>query len=167
MIQIGMKGWIRDYLEVLFKMEMGLECEEQSAMNFISELAPDSEGKTIMFDLHDERYLVKGGSQRLPDALAAQLDGQIHVHHALEAVRSARNGFVLGFSSSNGAPKEVKADIAVLTVPFSVLRHTDLRVELPPLKKQAIAKLGYGTNAKIIAGFREKLWRNQGYYGRV
>jgi len=74
-------------------------------------------------------------------------------HHALEAVRSAGNGFVLSFSSSNGAPKEVKADIAVLTVPFSVLRHTDLRVELPPLKKQAIAELGYGTNAKIIAGF--------------
>jgi len=33
-------------------------------------------------------------------------------HHALEAVRSAGNGFVLSFSSSNGAPKEVKADIS-------------------------------------------------------
>ncbi|WP_133512784.1 flavin monoamine oxidase family protein [Candidatus Thiosymbion oneisti] len=167
MTWIGMEGWIRDCMEVLFKMEMGLECEEQSALVFISQLAPDSEGNTMMFDLHDERYLVKGGSQRLPDALAAQLDGQIHVHHALEAVRPAGSGFVLNFSSSNGAPKEVKADIAVLTVPFSVLRHTDLRVELPPLKKQAIAELGYGTNAKIIAGFRARLWRKQGYYGDV
>lgn len=72
MTRIGMEGWIRDCMEVLFKMEMGLECEEQSALTFISQLAPDREGKTMLFDLHDERYLVKGGAQRLPDALAAR-----------------------------------------------------------------------------------------------
>jgi len=46
-------------VEGLFKIGVGLECEEQSVMIFISQLAPDGENNTMMVDLHDEHYLVK------------------------------------------------------------------------------------------------------------
>lgn len=164
---IGIEGWLRDYLDVQFTMEMGLECEEQSAFTFITQLMPNTSYEMMMFDLHDERYLLKGGAQQLPDALAAQVSDQIHLYHTLEAIHSAGSGFILNFLGSNGATKEIKADIVILAIPFSVLRQVEMRVALPPLKKQAIAELGYGTHAKIIAGFQEKLWRKQGYYGDV
>ena len=163
MTQIGMTGWVRDYLSTLFKAEMGLASEEQSALTFIVQLAPVHDGETTMFDLHDERYLVKGGAQRLPDALAAQLDSQIHPYHALQAIRSAGSGYLLTFSGG----KEVKADIVILALPFSVLRHVDLQVALPAPKRKAIEELGYGNHAKIAAGFQEKIWRKRGYYGDV
>ena len=34
-----------------------------------------------------------------------------------------------------------------------------LDVELPPAKRKAIAGLGYGTNAKLMVGFDERVWR--------
>ncbi|NJO72685.1 MAG: FAD-dependent oxidoreductase [Leptolyngbyaceae cyanobacterium RM1_406_9] len=49
----------------------------------------------------------------------------------------------------------------VLTVPFTVLRHIDLRVDLPPTKRLAIDQLGYGTGTKLIAPFRERIWRTR------
>jgi len=167
MEQIGIDGWLKAYLDVLFMMEMGLACEEQSALTFMAQLAFNAADETAMFDTHDERYFAKDGAQSIPDAIAAQLDNQIHLSHALESVRSVGRGFVLNFLGSNGAAKAVKADIVVLAMPFSVLRNITLQVELPPLKKQAIAELGYGTNSKIVAGFKEKLWRKQGFYGDV
>ena len=55
----------------------------------------------------------------------------------------------------------------VLALPFSVLRRVDLRVELPPEKVRAIAELGYGTNTKVVAGFRRRAWRDLGYSGAI
>ncbi len=43
----------------------------------------------------------------------------------------------------------------------------DLRVELTPEKARAIAELGYGTNTKVVAGFRRRAWRDLGYSGAI
>jgi monoamine oxidase len=41
-------------------------------------------------------------------------------------------------------------------------------VELPEVKTRAIAELGYGTNAKLMMGFRERVWRERhGSNGRT
>jgi monoamine oxidase len=38
-------------------------------------------------------------------------------------------------------------------------------VELPDLKKRAIAELAYGANAKVMVGFRSRPWQALGYSG--
>jgi monoamine oxidase len=38
-------------------------------------------------------------------------------------------------------------------------------VDLPPLKKRAIAELGYGANAKVLVGFKSRPWQKLGYTG--
>lgn len=162
--ELGVQGWIRACLEVLFTMEMGRECDEQSALTFIDQLAPIWDGQNMMFDLHDERYTVAGGAQRLAAALAQKLGSRIHLSRSLEAVRATHSGYALHFA---GMTAEVPADLLVLALPFSVLRQLELRVALPEAKRKAIAELSYGSNGKIIAGFRAKQWRRHGYDGSV
>ena len=49
----------------------------------------------------------------------------------------------------------------VLALPFTLLREVRLDVELPAVKRKAIAELGYGTNAKLMVGFSERVWRDR------
>ena len=43
-----------------------------------------------------------------------------------------------------------------------MLRQVDLSgLPLPGVKRRAIAELGYGTNAKLIAEFRRRIWRER------
>jgi monoamine oxidase len=53
---------------------------------------------------------------------------------------------------------EAKADIVVLAIPFTILRQLEMQVTLPDAKRKAIDELGYGTNAKLIAGFSGRPW---------
>jgi monoamine oxidase len=41
----------------------------------------------------------------------------------------------------------------------------EMRVALPPVKRRAIAELGYGANAKLILGMQRRFWRKQGLSG--
>jgi monoamine oxidase len=61
-----------------------------------------------------------------------------------------------------GATREVRAERAVLTLPFTMLREVELDLPLPAVKRKAIAELGYGTNAKLMVGFSERIWRTRG-----
>ena len=80
-------------------------------------------------------------------------------------IESQGSGYSLAFENPFGPTKEVKADIVILAVPFSTLRDVDLRVPLPPVKTQAIQQMSYGTNSKILIGFKARLWRKQGSTG--
>jgi monoamine oxidase len=159
--QLGATGWLRDYLEVSCTSEFGLETAEQSALNFLLPVMDESEIEDY------ERYLVKGGSARITDELAQRLQGQINYGHTLEAIRSQGSGFNLTFQKANAATVAVKADVVILTIPFSVLRHLDIQVELPAWKRNAIDELGYGMNAKVIMGFHKRIWEKQGYSGEA
>ena len=55
--------------------------------------------------------------------------------------------------------------MVVLTVPFTILRDVKMQVDLPPLKTKAIRELGYGTNAKVLVGFKSRPWQKLGYSG--
>jgi monoamine oxidase len=58
-----------------------------------------------------------------------------------------------------GATRVVDAPRVVLALPFTLLRDVRLDLELPPVKRKAIAELGYGTNAKLMVGFSDRVWR--------
>jgi monoamine oxidase len=49
----------------------------------------------------------------------------------------------------------------VLAIPFTMLRQVKIDVELPPVKQKAIQELGYGTNAKLMVGFSDRVWRGE------
>jgi monoamine oxidase len=48
-----------------------------------------------------------------------------------------------------------------VAIPFTLLRDVTIDVEMSAPKRRAIAELGYGTNAKLMLGFSERLWRTR------
>src|SRR5690606_1439551 len=57
--------------------------------------------------------------------------------------------------------REMTADAVILTVPFTLLRGIDVRVDLPPEKHRAITELGHGANTKIFFGVEARVWRHR------
>ncbi len=164
---LGVTGWLRSLLQVAFRTEYGMDTGEQSAQNLLSLIEPEvHDGRIHLFGESDERYKIRGGNQKICDALAADLGERIRLRHRLEAVLPRGEGYRLVFRSG-AAPVEVDADVVVLTVPFTILRNLDLRVPLSKRKRAAIRDLGYGTNAKVFLGFERRLWRERGASGSV
>lgn len=167
---IGATGRLRKLLEVAYITEYGLEIDQQSAINFLLLIGADlepAESTFTIFGASDERFKIQGGNQRVADSIATRLADYIKTEHTLEAIRpDGSNGFTLTFQQGNGGVKEIYADIAILTLPFSILRSVDLsKLELPAVKRRAIAELGYGTNAKLMVGMNSRPWRAQGFAG--
>src|SRR4029077_4543812 len=61
----GASGWLRTLIEVAYITEMGLECSEQSALNFLTFIDPGTERFRI-FGESDERFHVRGGNDQIP-----------------------------------------------------------------------------------------------------
>lgn len=166
--RIGAKGWIREFLRVAYVTEFGLDEDEQSALNLITLISTDlSTGKIQVFGDSDERYKIRGGNSRIIENLVQRLDGQIHPGQRLEAIRQRGAGYVLSFQTPNQTLRDVQADYVLLTLPFSVLRDVHMTLDLPQVKHKAIQELGYGTNAKILVGTTQRVWRNKSYSGEV
>ena len=74
-----------------------------------------------------------------------------------------RRGSLVCTVNSGGGSKEFAADHVLLAIPFTLLRGVKLdpKLELPDVKKKAIAELGYGTNAKLMIGFWERVWQTK------
>jgi monoamine oxidase len=165
--RIGVKGWMRELLDVAYVTEYGLEAAEQSALNFVFLIGTGDLEDADTFALlgeSDERYKVRGGNQQVVDELARRLAPQIRTLHRLEAIRSRGDGFTLTFQA-DGKAVDHDADIVVLTVPFSILRDVKMDVTLPEVKTRAIRELGYGANAKVLVGFRSRPWEKRGFSG--
>lgn len=161
--QIGMRGWLYEFIKDAYVGEYGLEIGEQSAINFLWLFNPDISESFKIFGESDERYKIKGGNASLPEAMAAQLEHQIEYGHKLEAVRSVGSSYKLDFA--NG--KEVAANVVIMTIPFTVLRAVKMDVEISPVKRKCINELGYGTNSKLFLGFQRRIWREQGFQGYI
>lgn len=156
----GASGWLRALVEVAYTTEMGLECGEQSALNFLTFIDPGTDAFRI-FGESDERYHVRGGNDRIPQALATKLDDAITTGAVFEALRTDASGaYVLSFRRG-AASFERRARRVVLALPFTTLRDVRLELDLPAAKRRAIAGLGYGTNAKLMIGFEERVWRTR------
>lgn len=156
----GASGWLRALVEVAYTTEMGLECDEQSALNLLTFIDPGLDAFRI-FGESDERWHVRGGNDLVVHKLAAGLDDAITTGSVLESLRQQRDGrYTLGFRRGS-ASSEVRARRVVLAVPFTTLRRVQLEVDLPAAKRRAITELGYGSNAKLMIGFDERVWRTR------
>ncbi|MCU0675376.1 MAG: FAD-dependent oxidoreductase [Myxococcota bacterium] len=153
-------GWFRTVVDVAFTTELGRECDAQSAFNLLYLYEPLLEEGRHYAPVggSDERFHVHGGNDLVATRLAAGLDGQLELGARLEALSGGDGDYTLTFRRGAGA-FEVRASHVVLAVPFTTLREVDLRVELPAPKRRAIAELAYGTNTKLMMGFRERPWR--------
>ena len=161
--QIGATGWIKQLIEVAYESEYGLSPQVQSSLNLLILISTDTaKGELEIFGASDERYKVLNGNQSITNALAKRHADHIEMGRVLEAVRVKGNAYSLHFS---GMAEPVLADYVILAIPFTVLRKLEFNLEMPAVKKRCIEQLGYGTNAKLMLGMKQHLWRGQGYTG--
>ena len=156
---LGIEGWLRSLLEIAFVTENGLELGEQSALNLITMVSTDtSDGEFKPFGASDERFVVRGGVQRITNALASAVRDTTHTEHVLTDVSHDGERFVLAFQHGIDHV-HVAADHVVLALPFTMLRSVSMNIELPELKRRVINELRYGTNGKLLMGFDEAFWK--------
>ena len=153
-------------LDVAYNIEYGAETAEQSSLNLLYLLAyqPSPKGFAV-FGVSDEQYHIRGGNQRLPEAIAAVLP-DIRLRSRLTTVVARGDGTVaLSFETPEGA-QQVVADQVILTLPFAVLRTLDTsRAGFDSMKRKAINELGAGRNAKLQLQFQSRVWNASGPWG--
>jgi monoamine oxidase len=164
---LGIEGWLRSFLEIAFVTENGLELGEQSALNLITMVSTDTtDGEFRPFGSSDERFVVKGGVQRITDALASSVRDTTHTNHVLTDVSHDGTRYVLAFQRGIDS-LHVAADHVVLALPFTMLRNVAINVELPESKRRVINELRYGTNGKLLMGFSDAFWVNNERSGTI
>ena len=147
-------------LELAYVTEYGAEAGDQSSLNLLYLLGFSSPQFEI-FGESDQRFRIDGGNDRLVDALVQALSGQITRESELIAIeRRSGGGYDLAFQQGL-AVRSVRADRAILALPFSILRSSvDIsRAGFKPRKRTAIREQGMGANAKLAAQFSERRWR--------
>jgi len=151
---------VRQIIKVAYSTEYGLDAEEQSALNLLYLIGTEP-GEFEIIGTSDERFHVRGGNQQIPQRLAQLVAGPVETGTVLEAIDSLPDGrYRVAVRSGNQVSDRVYERI-VLALPFTTLRNVQLNVDLSPVKAAAINSLGYGTNAKIITGYNEKIWRDR------
>src|SRR5262249_48076624 len=142
-------------LDVAYNIEYGADTPEQSSLNLVYLLGfqPAPHGVEL-FGQSDERFHVRGGNQRVPEAIAAALGPAVKTGWRLLRVALTSGGRVSLTFSVGGVTREVVADLAVLAIPFAVLRDLDTaQAGFNALKNTAIQELGRGHNGKLQLQF--------------
>jgi monoamine oxidase len=153
-------------LDVAYNIEYGAETTDQSSLNLLYLLAyqPSPKGFSV-FGLSDERYHIRGGNQRLPDAIASVLS-DIRLRWRLTAIEANADRTVLLRFDTPAGQKDVVADQVILTLPFAVLRTLDIsKAGFDRMKRKAINELGAGRNAKLQLQFQSRYWNESGPWG--
>lgn len=153
--------WIKELLSLAYTTEYGLETGRQSALNLLLLIEPQAGGGEPfrIFGESDERFRVHEGNEAIPRELARRLGPAIETGNRLEALRELSDGSFVLTVAKGGGSVQVRAPHVVLALPFTLLRQVELDLELPAVKRRAIDELGYGTNAKLMVGFTERVWR--------
>jgi monoamine oxidase len=145
-----------------YRGEFGLECEEQSALNLIYLIGSDEPDPFRIFGESDERYHVHGGNDQVIQALASGLGDLVETKRRLIAARSEGALVRITLEDADGESETLSFGQLVLALPFTMLREVDLKgLKLSDEKREIIAELGYGTNAKVMGAFTSRVWRTQ------
>jgi monoamine oxidase len=109
-----------------------------------------------------ERYRIRGGNDRLPNAFADRLRDSLVLKAPVESIQSrqSRVRVVAG-------REEVEADYCVVAAPLPALRAVDLDADLPRVVREAIARLQYGDVTKTALQYESRFWADEGYTGTV
>jgi monoamine oxidase len=166
--QTDVADWVREMVRIAYVGEMGREADEQSALNLVLLMDPESPG---LYGESDEGSRIAGGSsstvKALRTAIVARTGGSeeavLRPRHELIALRHRGRALDLVFSQDETL-RSVSASRVIIALPFSVLRHIDgvKDLALHPVKQRCIQECGYGSNTKIMSDFRGRPWREPG-----
>jgi monoamine oxidase len=106
-------------------------------------------------------YRIDGGNERLPAALAANLEERLQLKTELVAL-SHRGRHVRASVKHGRSVSQITADYVVIALPATILRRIPITPSLPAQQHDAIARLTYGRATKTLLQFNRRFWRVPG-----
>ncbi len=151
-------------LDTAYSIEYGADTNDQSSLNMLYLLGfQPHPNKFEVFGESDERFHIRGGNQRLPEAIAADLGGAVKTGHKLVRVAQTANGRYRCTFDRGASSIEVVSDFVVLAIPFAVLDNVDTsNAGFDAKKRNAISRLGRGHNGKLQLQFGQRAWLGTG-----
>lgn len=141
-------GWSEGAIEMF-----GILANQESRMNasFVELLLAD------VGNVFRDMVQIEGGMDRLPRAFLPALAGRIRFGANLMAIDQSDDSVTVHYQSAAGRRQET-ADYAILTVPFSVLRHVETLTPFSRAKQRAIRQLRYDASAKVFFQCKRRFW---------
>jgi monoamine oxidase len=124
------------------------------------------EAITLISSGHSAKQMHKiaGGNDQLPKAFAARLADRIVYGAPVVRIEQSTAG-VAAIYAQNGASRRIAADKLICTIPFPVLRRTEIAPRLSPPKVRAIREMAYGSLSRITFQVKERYWLSDGLSG--
>lgn len=108
---------------------------------------------------------IEGGMDRLPRAFLPTLADRIRFSARMNAIDQTPEEVIVHYRTPAGRA-QVRGDYAIITVPFSVLRHVETLKPFSRPKQRAIRQLHYDASAKIFFQCRRRFWEeDEGIFG--
>jgi monoamine oxidase len=102
---------------------------------------------------------IEGGADRLPHALYREIAPRVRLGAKMVAVDQTPDSVIVHYQTLAGRAQQ-RADYAIITVPFSVLRHIEVLKPFSRAKQRAIRQLRYDASAKIFIQCRRRFWED-------
>lgn len=157
---LNCKPWLKELFVAAFIAEYGLDCEEQSTLNFLDLIDTNTAEGFKVFGESDERFRIKGGNSKIIEGLIKKIgEDKILLGHEVQEISENEDGtYTLLFK--NGNRTDTRA--IVCTIPFTILKKLKLNLKnITPEKRKCIDELGYGTNTKLVLGYEGSPWSNE------
>lgn len=112
-------------------------------------------------------FEITGGNDQLPKAFLPQLSSDIIFGQKVKKIIQHNNQVTLHSVHNIFGPFQITGDLAIITLPFTVLQH----IEIEPVtsfsknKWKAIRQLHYVASTKIGIQFKHRFWEKEGMYG--
>jgi monoamine oxidase len=103
-------------------------------------------------------YIV-GGTDLLPRAFLPELAAHIRFGSKMVALEQSPRDVTVHYRTGAGR-FSLRADHAILTVPFPVMRHVEMLTPFSRAKQKAIRQLHYDASAKVFLQFRRRFWED-------
>jgi monoamine oxidase len=104
-----------------------------------------------------DSFTIRGGTDRLPKALATKLGGRIRYGTPVVRLEQSANG-VRVVALKAGVPQSYEGDRIVCAIPFSVLRRLEVAPALPRDKQSTIQQLKYTSVTRVFIQVRTRFW---------
>ncbi|MFN2487479.1 MAG: flavin monoamine oxidase family protein [Acidimicrobiia bacterium] len=108
-------------------------------------------------DSYRDLVQIRGGMDQLPAAFAPQIGSHVRFGARMVAIRQDESSVTVRYRTRGGLFEAV-GEFAVITIPFSVLRHVEVAPGFSYAKQKAIRQLTYDASAKVFLQFRRRFW---------
>lgn len=149
-------NWSEGAIE-MFGLFAGYEARMNSS--FIDIIRPEIGGS------FQELVEINGGADLLPKAFLPALRENIHFGAKVTAIDQSPDDVTLHYRTRAGR-FSVTGDYAIITLPFSVMRHIEVLKPFSTAKQRAIRQVHYDASTKVLLQCRRRFWEeDEGIFG--